>query len=413
MPTYKRRCAPTEFQQAFQSSRHRRLLLLIACLFTLIVAGCGSPSTATYVDPNPPGAFAGSERDPIEEYGRSAFEHQIAFAQVQAHIQAARGLVRIGRRDDAVAQLQTASDGPLIGLLGSLAGTHLDAIRQIRHTWGLLGASFPEEQTFQLLTPVPTSPSHSATETPITSAQLAVLERQVEVLASATEPSDAARDFGWQAAIASQLLDDVGTSYENAYLNGSSVDIGSQYAYGWAVAHLVLRRIHQLPRSQSAEITRELRAFIDAYYTNITPPARPSSTDKVVEVQQNLGASIQDVFGVVVAGSEPRRSAVNCLRNVADTLTQARSVIADASQPSDRSSDIRIAMRRYASCASDVASLDTSLTGRIESKLGVLQSVSVQSSNVQAMLEVLGSVINDVEQARSEVRSELDALSES
>ena len=416
-------------------SRLRNAFVMTISVCAVLIAGCGAPKTATYSDPNPPGAFAGSERDPIEEYGRMSFEQQVSIAQVEARVKAAKELLRHGASDDARTQLQLASDGPLITVFGAVIHANIRAARTLRDAWVTAGAPLPEAQALQLIGPFtdviqPSRPNTKPTTlrpagTPqsvtypdttvqssaaLTIANLTNLEHQLHEAAAIVATPTSLHDDGWNAAIDSQLLDDVGTSYENAFLDGTSSNATSEYAYGWAVANLVMQRLNQLPARQSHDIGVQLDRFIRTYFPRITPSEGNHDTDVVVEKQQNIGAMMQDVFGVVVDGSEPRASSTSCLTSVKSLLKTAEKLVdSHAKRDAIESTMIR-ANTTYDRCSSDVAALDSVLAGRIDVKLAVLQGDALEPALLSDATAVSASAASDLDEAISLVKSELDAL---
>ena len=393
-----------------RSAPYRRWLAAVLLgTLAVAVAGCGAPKTATYVDPNKPGAFAGGESDPASDFGALEFEHALNIERLRARVIAARALMRRSNSDLARAQLESAADETLIGALGATALQSPQRSKQLLAAWRAAGGPTP-----------PNSWHTNGNEEQNSPPNLASIDRlltQIEQASQLVTPAPARDSGAWHAAIVSALMEDSGTAYENAYLEGIATDTTSQYAQGWGTVQGALKQARKLPVERRTQIEDAIAQYASSYFPAVAPQSdNHSDTDQVVETQGEVSALVEDTFRIMVNGREPRKDAPECIVRTRRTGAQLADALA---QPPARNTNARSldeylgdVTASYQTCAADIASLDPALAGRIEYALAVSIPVALEDKSTSTATSITANLDSDLVQAASLVSDELDALAQ-
>lgn len=387
------------------------VMVVVVAVSSFVASGCGSPRTATFYDPNEPGAFAGGESDPATKFGVLPFEHVMATMRLRARVVAARALVHNSSYDLANEQLQLASEDTLVTVLGAVSLQSPAQGKQLLDSWISADGSAPAGSW---VTADDTSNNDRDREGIIPRPSAVRLDRLLAQLDHAQElltPPIAREDAGWNAGIVSTLLEDSGTAYENAFLEGLAADTTSQYAQGWGTVQVVQAYVKRLPRVRRRPITDAVDEYAQSFFPSITAQDDAASrVDRVVESQGEVSALIEDSFRILIDGREPRSSAPRCLASTQEALTKLREQI--SSTPINRLRTTHV-NEIFRSCAPDVVGLDPQLVGRVEYALGVsIPAARATRASESELQSIVDNVINDMSQASSLVNDELAALEE-
>jgi len=242
-------------------------LCAVLVLATLVLAGCGSANTVTYVDPNGPasGVQAGDGGEPAVKHGVAAVERGMAAIRVRSALATARTLAVT---DPAAASeaVRRVIDADLAMLEARAASTAPASSAALRN--GL-----------ERLRDVPP-------------ADIAAYNREIRRLSddvlvqvtNASVPIAARQDPAFRALLLHETLLAAATAYEGAF-EGTSDTITLLPEYQAAYGMLIDARTRQLeaiPENERARIRADLDQVSRRAMGGPTPPASPKDPEVVL-----------------------------------------------------------------------------------------------------------------------------------
>ena len=232
----------------------------------MLLVGCGSATTVTYVDPNGPdaGVRAGDGGEPVRRHGVAAIERAKAVVRIRSALAVAR-TIAVTDAGAASESLRRTIEEDLPLLEGRAAASEPPAAAALRRALE------------QLRDDPPSDVAAYNREVRRVSDQL------LAQVGNAAVPIAARQDTSFRAAVLYETLLAAATSYEAAFEGGEDVSLDSEYriAYGLLIDART-RQLESVPEDAAPRIRAQLDRISRRATNGPTPPPDPQDPEVVL-----------------------------------------------------------------------------------------------------------------------------------
>lgn len=376
-------------------STSTRLSLL--CCTVIGLAGCGSPDSVTYVDPNPDTLYAGitstGDREPFVQYGADAAQRAEALVRIRGALASARTIQPTDPRA-AARIVASAIETDLPFVEPTLAVNSPPVATELRTRLERLRDDPPgDADGYASLLQDVTGPTW---------------QRAWNVAV----PAGARQDDGFRAAVLVDVILEAATRYEEAFA-GDGTEPESLDAYRSAYGLLLdarTRNIDSVPERERRTVQARLTRAADRAAPGPTPPSDPRPAELVTAELATVADLVAAAAGVDPTLNSPDPGTPDQLRAVKRSLARAVETWEQGNATAASQQLRRAWHETLVPAGRSVATVDGDLLAQVEQELGITVPTAMRSNgDVVAAAAELDTLLDD---AITLVEGELQLLRE-